>query len=132
MYNPYADINLGHVLNPFQWAEIFGLLSFCVTDRFHGTVFCIKNEIPFISLENENIPRDQSKLFDLLTDFNLDSCYEHIDENKNSTSRLISHINEIEGNWEKSLRPSIKPTLLDMQERFRQFSDQMGVLLGWE
>ena len=43
MYNPYADINLGHLLDPFEWAEVFQYLNFCVSDRFHGTLFCLKN-----------------------------------------------------------------------------------------
>jgi len=131
MYNPHCDINLGHKLNPFQWAELFGYLSFCISDRFHGTVFCIKNEIPFISLENERIPREQSKLYDLLMDFGLTSCYERLHDDKNSDSRIISRINQIEGAWEKSLRPSIKPARLDMVERYRNFSDKMRSLLGW-
>jgi hypothetical protein len=130
MYNPHADINLGHILNPFQWAEFFGLLSFCITDRFHGTVFCIKNEIPFMSLENERIPRDQSKLYDLLTDFNLTSCYTHLYEDENSPSQIISRVDEIEGNWKKSLKPLVKPMLIRMHEHHRDFIDKMRILLG--
>jgi len=131
MYNPHADINLGHIINPFQWAELFGYLSFGISDRFHGAVFCIKNEIPFISLENERIPREQSKLYDLLIDFGLTSCYERLHDGKYSISRIMSRISEIEGAWEKSLRPSINSTRLDMVERYRIFSDKMRSLLGW-
>jgi len=115
MYNPFADINLGYALDPFQWAEFFGLLSFCVTDRFHGTVFCVKNEIPFISLDNEKITRDQSKIYDLLTDFNLTSCYNHLYENGNSSSKILFRIGEIERDWENNLKKSIRPTLISME-----------------
>lgn len=131
MYNPHADINLGHILDPFQWAEFFGMLSFCVTDRFHGTVFCIKNEIPFISLENETIPASQSKLVDLLTDFNLTDCYQDLQSGQVPASQLISRITDIESDWQSLLKPTIKPLLADLQDRFRSFSDRMAAQLGW-
>ena len=131
MYNQFADINLGYALDPFQWAEFFGLLSFCVTDRFHGTVFCIKNRIPFISLDNEKITRDQSKIYDLLTDFNLTSCYSHLYEQGNSTSQILSSIGEIERDWEKNLKKSIGPTLERMGVQNKEFSEKMRITLGW-
>ena len=130
MYNPFADINLGHILNPFQWSEFFGLLSFCITDRFHGTIFCIKNGIPFISLENERVPRDQSKLYDLLSDFNLTECYKNLYEKENTISQILPCISEIQNAWEISLRPSIKPRLLSMQVRSSQFIEKTKALLG--
>jgi hypothetical protein len=131
MYNPFADINLGYALDPLQWAEFFGLLTFCVTDRFHGTLFCIKNEIPFISLDNEKITRDQSKIYDLLTDFNLTSCYSHLYEEGNSIPQLLSRIGDIERNWENSLKKSIGPTLTRMRVKNAEFSEKMRIRLGW-
>jgi hypothetical protein len=132
MYNPYADINLGHILDPFQWVEFFGLIAFCVTDRFHGTVFCIKNQIPFISLENEKLPEAQSKLYDLLTDFNLTRCYQNLHSEHISDSQLLSQITDIDTDWEKSLRPSIEPTLLEEHDHYKSFIDKMGALMGWD
>jgi len=132
MYNSFADVNLGHILDPFQWAEFFGLLSFCVTDRFHGTVFCIKNEIPFISLENEKIPEAHSKLYDLLTDFNLTTCYQDLHTQHFLDSQLLSRITDIETDWEKSLRPSIESTLLEAQYHYTSFSDKMSAWMGWD
>jgi hypothetical protein len=131
MYNPYADINLGHVLDPFQWAEFFGLLSFCVTDRFHGTLFSIKNRIPFISLDNEKITRDQSKIYDLLTDFNLTACYSHLFEEGVSTSQILFRIGEIQRDWEKSLKKSIQPALMGLEEHNRDFNEKVKKHLGW-
>lgn len=131
MYNPFADINLGYALDPFRWAEFFGLLSFCVTDRFHGTVFCIKHGIPFISLDNEKITKDQSKIYDLLTDFNLTECYSHLYEDGNSPSQLLVRIGEIERDWEKGLKKSIGPTLTHMEVLNREFSERMRITMGW-
>jgi hypothetical protein len=131
MYNPHADVNLGHLLDPLEWAEFFGLLSFCVTDRFHGTVFCIKNGIPFISLENENVPVSQSKLVDLLTEFNLTDCYQDLQAGQVPVSQVISRIMDIESDWQGLLKPSIKPLLQGLQVRFQTFNNEMFDQLGW-
>lgn len=97
MYNPYADLNLGHILDPFEWAEIFKYLTFCITDRFHGAIFCLKNKIPFVSIELKNIKSiNESRKFSLLNDFDMLECYvnsysEDFDINifKNKCSNLI-------------------------------------------
>lgn len=130
MYNPFADLNLGYALDPIQWAEFFRLLTFCVTDRFHGTVFCIKNEIPFISLDNEKITRDQSKIYDLLTDFELTPCYCHLYEEENSSSQILFRIAEIERNWEEILKRSIGPTLARMRIENDVFSEKMRNIIA--
>ncbi len=72
MFNAYADINLGNSINPFEFAEVFRYFTFCITDRFHGTIFCLKNKIPFISVDHEDIYLlIESKIYSLLKDFSL-------------------------------------------------------------
>ncbi|MCK5611942.1 polysaccharide pyruvyl transferase family protein, partial [Candidatus Pacearchaeota archaeon] len=78
MYNPLVDFNLGDELNPAEWAEIFKYISFCVTDRFHGGVFCIKNNTPFVLIETKGTTKERSKKYQLLKDFNLLNCYADI------------------------------------------------------
>ena len=39
MYNPFVDVNLGHLVDSFEWAELFGILNFCV-DR-PVPLFCL-------------------------------------------------------------------------------------------
>lgn len=82
MYNPCADFNSGHILNPFEWAEVFKYLTFCITDRFHGTIFCLKNKTPFISIEPWPLNSiSQSKIYSLLSDFGIPDCYANVDKN---------------------------------------------------
>ena len=71
MYNPLVDYNLGDELNPAEWAEIFKYVDFCITDRFHGAIFCIKNNTPFIAIETKSTEKDRSKKYQLLKDFNI-------------------------------------------------------------
>jgi hypothetical protein len=39
MFNPWADINIGHLVTPDEWVALIKQLSFCITDRFHVSVF---------------------------------------------------------------------------------------------
>lgn len=131
MYNSFADINTGHVLNPFEWAQAFGLLTFCITDRFHGTIFCIKNQVPFISLEKDRrLPLSQSKLYDLLTDFDLTTCYRNPVGATFDISEFLSYADEIEGAWDRSFRPNIASKIQQVQKRHREFIRRMKVELA--
>ncbi|MBI9043701.1 MAG: polysaccharide pyruvyl transferase family protein [Anaerolineaceae bacterium] len=100
MYNPDADVNLGHVLTPFEWAEAFRYLSFCVSDRFHGTIFCMMNQTPFVCLEKERyLSRKQSKIYDLLTQFDLVNHYFNPSDDDFETGTFLVQANEIEASW---------------------------------
>jgi hypothetical protein len=100
MFNPWVDINLGHKTDPFEWAALFQALNFCVTDRFHCSIFCIKNNVPFVSVEPYP-PRNlaQSKLFDLLSDFNLTDCYQNTYRGDFNPARFVGLCEEIKSNW---------------------------------
>ena len=68
-YNPWADVNRLNI-DPFQWIRLYDQVEFCVTDRFHGAVFSILRDVPFLAFETSDNPRS-NKLHDLLADFNL-------------------------------------------------------------
>jgi hypothetical protein len=126
MYNPYADFNLGHLLNPFEWAEAFQVLSFCITDRFHGTIFCLKNHTPFISIEKDSaLPKSQSKIYDLLSEFNLTSCYVNPRDEDFSPSRFLQLAAEIESNWDESFKPDISTKIDILRNRHLDFIHKM-------
>lgn len=74
--NDYADVNLLGKLNPLQWACVFKYFKFCVTHRFHGVIFSLKNKIPFLAMDDffdygENI----SKMKDLLDSLDMGEHY---------------------------------------------------------
>ena len=130
MYNPVADINLGHLLTPFEWAEAFRHLTFCITDRFHGTIFCLKNRIPFISLEKDRrLPRSQSKLFDLLSGFGLETCYQNPADENFDAGRCLAHADEIAGAWEGEFQPGIQPRIDSFKQDHARFISRMKVEL---
>ncbi|MCP4140509.1 MAG: polysaccharide pyruvyl transferase family protein [Chloroflexi bacterium] len=132
MYNAVADYNLGHILSPFEWAEAFRYLSFCISDRFHGTIFCLLNQIPFICLEKErHLPKKQSKIYDLLTTFGLETCYQNPADEGFEIVSFLAHADEIEATWEKNFKSGILPRIDDLKDEHAQFARKMKVELGW-
>lgn len=52
-YNDWCDENI--VVKPFELLSVFKHASYVVTDTFHGTIFSIKNNKPFVSIiQTEN------------------------------------------------------------------------------
>lgn len=67
-YNKFCEINFSDVLNSLEWATCYQYFDFCVTDRFHSTIFSIKNKVPFLVIESEKkYPTEhKGKIVDLL------------------------------------------------------------------
>lgn len=62
--------------NPMQFAQIFSKFSLVITDYFHGTVFSIKTDTPFISIDSEPIyMKYESKIHDMLLRLGLEKHY---------------------------------------------------------
>lgn len=126
MYNPYADLNLGHILDPFEWAEIFKYLTFCITDRFHGTIFCLKNKTPFISVEQKHIKSTKdSKIYSLLTDFNMVECYTNTHSEGFNTNEFFDKCLELLHLWDGGYKAKIGNKLEKMETDGHNFIEQM-------
>ena len=126
MYNTMADFNLGHVLTPFEWAETFRHLSFCITDRFHGAIFCLLNKTPFISIEKDrHLPREQSKLHDLLKGFGFESLYHNPVDDTFSTGHFLFNADKVEINWDETFKPNIQPTINAYKQAHTDFIFKM-------
>jgi hypothetical protein len=123
LYNPYADLNLGHILTPHEWADLFSLLSVCITDRFHGTIFSLKANIPFISIEPYAPKREKnSKIRSLLSDVDLvEECYRNPYLPEFSITDFIHHLEEIRLSWHSDFEPVIVDKLLGMKTLSEEF-----------
>jgi hypothetical protein len=76
--NPYADFWL-HDLDPFEWANVFSYFSGCVTSYFHGVIFSILNNTPFVAFDSEEYSLHyRTKLFDITQRTGLEGCYLNI------------------------------------------------------
>ncbi len=64
------------VPSPLEFATIFRQFDLVITNYFHGTVFSIKNDTPFISIDNEEIYKKyESKIANILRRLNLNDQY---------------------------------------------------------
>jgi hypothetical protein len=78
MHHPEADVSLHGLLSPLEWAEAPRHLSLTITDRFHGTLFALKNLAPVLSLDVQAEYRDpkvESKKRSLLESCGLSLCH---------------------------------------------------------
>jgi hypothetical protein len=130
LYNPHADVNLGHLLTPYEWADAFKYLTICVTDRFHGTIFCLKNDLPFISIEPYSPEtKNNSKIYSLLDEFGIPECYFDVlreDFKMDAFLERAEHIREV---WETDFRDRVASKLDEMYTRSLEFVDQVKHIL---
>jgi len=114
MYNPFVDANIGQKVNPFEWADLFKELDFCITDRFHCAIFCLKNKIPFMAIE-PYAPRSQlnSKVFNLLKDFECTDLYRNPLRSDFNPSEFCDTCEQIGKDWKKSYQPLIENKLVE-------------------
>jgi polysaccharide pyruvyl transferase WcaK-like protein len=66
-----ADVNLADELDPLVWTQIYRHCHFCVTQRFHGAVFAIRSELPFVAVDWHATEHGTSKIQDLLATMGL-------------------------------------------------------------
>lgn len=131
MYNPHADVNLGHILTPYEWADAFKYLAFCVTDRFHGTIFCLKNNIPFISIE-PHAPEKiiNSKIYSLLDEFVLTECYMDVLDADFNMGDFFERAEDLREMWRKDYQLRVLGKVNEMQTRSIEFVNQVKTLLA--
>ena len=72
-YNPYADICLD-TIDAIEWAGVFPLMDLIVTERFHDSVFALRNCKPVIAIDWDKdrfASEGDSKTYRILEDYKL-------------------------------------------------------------
>jgi len=62
-------------LTPFEWASAYQYFDFVITDRFHGTIFSLKNQVPVLAIDWHPFRYDKSgnsKTRCLMRDFGIE------------------------------------------------------------
>lgn len=96
-YNPYADISLD-TIDAYEWAGVFRLMDVIVTERFHDSVFGLRNECPVVAIDWDpaRFSKDgDSKTLRILEDYG----HEHLHFNlcgKIDFSPVIDAVKKIE------------------------------------
>lgn len=74
VYNPYADIKID-TIGPKEWAGIFRYCDIIITERFHDSLFALRNCKPVIAVDwekNRFSPTGDSKTLRILKDYGLE------------------------------------------------------------
>lgn len=96
-YNPYADISLD-TIDAYEWAGVFRFMDVIVTERFHDSVFGLRNECPVVAIDwnpNRFSKGGDSKTLRILEDYG----HEHLHFNlcgKMNFSPVIDAVKNIE------------------------------------
>lgn len=93
LYNKSADSNLMS-LSPFNWAAMFRYVDLSVTERFHDTVFSLRNNKPVIAIDwnEKRFSKDGfSKTQNILAQYGLELNH-FIMKDKNSIHEVFDYI----------------------------------------
>jgi polysaccharide pyruvyl transferase WcaK-like protein len=123
MLNPSADLNIGHRVRTDEWIELIKQLDFCITDRFHVSVFCLRENIPFIAIEPYP-PRSllNSKIFSLLESFQVETTnYQNTYLEQFNIDQFLSVCDDLQENWRIEFSTKIQAQLASNNEQQRAF-----------
>lgn len=96
LYNEWADCNLMS-LSPFGWAAMFRYVDLTVTERFHDSVFTLRNGKPVVAIDwnSGRFSKDgSSKTQNLLSLYGLD-CNHFIATNLEEAKNVMGYIKMI-------------------------------------
>lgn len=97
LYNEWSDCNLMS-LSPFGWAAMFRYVDLTVTERFHDSVFTLRNGKPVVAIDwnSGRFSKDGfSKTQNLLSLYGLD-CNHFIATNLKEAKRVMEYIGTID------------------------------------
>ncbi len=75
-YDPNCDISFGYI-DHFQWAALFKYVDVVITERFHETVFALRNTKSIVNVDwNKSKINDEgdSKRTEILKEYGLNNC----------------------------------------------------------
>lgn len=120
-YNPYADICFD-TIDAREWAGVFPLMDIVVTERFHDSVFALRNEKPVIAIDwdsNRFAKGGDSKTLRILEDYGLQDYHFNLAES-NDIEPIAEAVRKVEKSFNKSnvriVNNQITKNLSDIKE----------------
>lgn len=124
LYNPWADANL-MTFSPFEWAAMYEYVDLTVTERFHDSVFTLRNNKPVVTIDwspSRFASDGSSKCQNLLNSYGLDKlhCIYKSDEDLNKIFNITNSVDKI---FSREL--CIKTNEM-IQEKYKKTMDFIG------
>ena len=123
-YNPYADISLDTV-DAYEWAGVFPLMDVVVTERFHDSVFALRNCKPVIAIDWDPARFSKggdSKTLRILQDYGLEHLHFNLC-NCTDFSPVIESLKNIDQLYDKRALAVVNN---QMYERKDQLLSEIG------
>ncbi len=123
-YNPYADISLDTV-DAYQWAGVFPLMDVVVTERFHDSVFALRNCKPVIAIDWDPARFSKggdSKTLRILQDYGLEHLHFNLCNSTDFTP-VIESLKNIDRLHDKHTLAEVNN---QMYERKNQLLSEIG------
>lgn len=121
VYNPYADIKID-TIGPKEWAGIFRHCDIVITERFHDSLFALRNCKPVIAVDWEKdrfSSTGDSKTYRILKDYGLEENH-FILTNENQLHDIVDGISK-----------TIKDfNVIEVQRRNEEYKNLALKLLG--
>ena len=115
---------------PFAWAGIYKYFSAVVTERFHGTVFSLKNGTPVVTLEIKSpkyvTPGGLSKRYSVLKEFGMQDTNLINAEKMCDPDHVIAVLDRAMVGFD---REAVARKAEEMRRRFNGFLDRVAGLL---
>lgn len=103
-YNPYADISLD-TIDAYEWAGVFRLMDVIVTERFHDSVFGLRNCKPVIAIDwdpSRFAKGGDSKTLRILEDYGMQHLHFNLCD-ESDFSQVIDAVGNIEKLYDKNV-----------------------------
>jgi polysaccharide pyruvyl transferase WcaK-like protein len=116
----YSDYDFSD-MTPFEWAGMFSKYSITLTNRFHASIFSLKNLTPLIAIDCKKdrlTDSSFSKLSQLLKEFAMDQT------NYNTAWSILNDewlLKKMEEETLKSTNHTIESTLNNLKSRYYRF-----------
>lgn len=126
LYNEDADYNL-MTLSPFGWAALFRYVDLTVTERFHDSVFTLRNGKSVIAIDwnKHRFSADGfSKTQDLLSSYGLDGNH-FIVQSHDEATRAMEYIKALDCESQKKI---IKQHNLKIIDEYKTIMQNMALI----
>jgi polysaccharide pyruvyl transferase WcaK-like protein len=117
------------LMSPFEWAGIHKYFVLEITDRFHGSIFALKNLTPPVAIDFEDrkrTPDGLSKTYSLLKMFNMHSTNHINTVRTNNLEEIISTCSSAIGNFDAG---HVAKRLFQLKIEYKEFMNKVSSLL---
>lgn len=124
LYNYYSGTKGFRILNPFEWIQCIAGLDGLITTFYHGMVFSLKYDTPFLAIENREISgMEYSKSYDLLKRNGLDKYFTVLDYVNHTEMKAVSiFLSEVKS---ESLNSNFMKVCEDEKRMFASFEKKL-------